>query len=1510
MRVLLIVLTTVGVYGEACAQTQSMWVGAGGSDHKWSTADNWAPAQIPNNGLDTFEVTADGATIELDLPIEISKLVLNLTSGVGVAILSAGQSLTVDGPTIVDNGQFLVAGTFLPQGIVDIDGTLLLNGWQMFADDILLGTGGGNNSSIRMSGAAYLECAGMLEILDDSDIQNFGGAPFISSSGTLLKSGGAGLSSIAVPFENNGGVVQVATGLLSFTDGGVLTGGTIAASGSSIASLSGPFNSSGTINLNATDSATIRFNNAIMESAATLTGAGTDFTATIEATGGATRFSNITLDFRPPTPFQIKQGIFGENGQVVNRDHAEWFAGTIKGGGLLNDGPGAFDILPGVPGSRIIDDGALTNQGIVNHLTTVTLATNGRVENNGLWQIVSPTTVNPGAGATNTLFDNNSMLTVDLPSINNDALINVPFDSSGTIKVRNGELKLHLPNLDGGIVLVDSTATDPNAPTRVPICSIGRDGTSVGSVRNTSFSMVNADAQFLGGQITISGTLTTGGTGSLRNQANLIATQVATLDADVSAPFVMIGDLRADAVVNNEGEMRWIAGCLTGSGELFNQDMLRVVGTLAISAPTMAGNLHNGSAIEFENGSSMIMGDNSRLINDPNATLHAVGDVTVFDQPNVVNRSIINSGLVRKTGAQDLDIRTIYEQSATGRTEAQQGVIALTGSDALLLGGVLAATGANASIQIATQSESSDLTYEFNNDGEVVFQGSGTTLHRIGGILPGSGAGRGVLRAGTLRPVGGAAGLEFVSPALFQIEAGTFGAVGTGMSNHGVMRQSGGFVVGDFTNAGPAGGADPNLAGAYTFVGGRIQGVYRNDGSFLWQEGGNVEGPFTNNAAMTLAESDTLLLAAGASLTNNGDVTHTGGATLELGENTQITNAAGANYVFDSSGGDITRASSAIENAEFTNIGMISQESGITSGISVKFENQGGTLQAISGDLRINGVPTVDGDPIINSGAIRAMGGDIFLSFPQLLGSIVHATGALSTIRHTQPTINTDIVGAGSGRVEIDGGTINALALFLDSDTDVAFQGAPQAPAHVTSTNGALRFEGCDYLMHKNGVKGSVDANSNVAFAKRGTTARVLLAGADSGARQPFRVRFSHDATLEDEASLVLDGTIEFINDGTFKLASRTGDIDALDLNDNDILFTNNGVFEKSQLPNNIGSQSGVTIHFANNNTVRTRAGSLSISPFCDTMSGNHLLGGTWIIDPNSSLTLNLDTPILESDAEIVLRGNGVFTNLPTAGTTDTFQNDGTLCLQGGAMFTTGGEFENNGSLKVESGSTLTAETLDNDGPATIDGTLNFTQAATFQSGCVRGRGVINGSSITNNGCVGPGNSPGRLTINADLSNTAAGELEIELAGRTAETEHDVLTVNGAFALDGTLRIALLNGFEPDPNDTFSIITGSVISGSFANAADPGSGVGRARLPGGSFAVEYAPDAVRLTDFAPCPGDLSGDGMVNLGDLSALLGSFGLASGATPADGDLDGDGDVDLSDLSGFLTYFGSICA
>lgn len=66
--------------------------------------------------------------------------------------------------------------------------------------------------------------------------------------------------------------------------------------------------------------------------------------------------------------------------------------------------------------------------------------------------------------------------------------------------------------------------------------------------------------------------------------------------------------------------------------------------------------------------------------------------------------------------------------------------------------------------------------------------------------------------------------------------------------------------------------------------------------------------------------------------------------------------------------------------------------------------------------------------------------------------------------------------------------------------------------------------------------------------------------------------------------------------------------------------------------------------------------------------------------------------------------------------------------------------------------------------------------------------------------------------------------------------------------------------------------------------------------------------AATLTVTDCCSGDLNGDHIVAIEDLTTLLAHFG-TSGAGAADGDLDGDADVDLPDLAALLGRFGTSC-
>lgn len=88
-------------------------------------------------------------------------------------------------------------------------------------------------------------------------------------------------------------------------------------------------------------------------------------------------------------------------------------------------------------------------------------------------------------------------------------------------------------------------------------------------------------------------------------------------------------------------------------------------------------------------------------------------------------------------------------------------------------------------------------------------------------------------------------------------------------------------------------------------------------------------------------------------------------------------------------------------------------------------------------------------------------------------------------------------------------------------------------------------------------------------------------------------------------------------------------------------------------------------------------------------------------------------------------------------------------------------------------------------------------------------------------------------------------------------------------------------------------------------------------VPGGTFSAMTWSEGLRIGAGVselielppPCPGDLNGDHIVDLLDLTVLLSGFGITGGATLGDGDVNGDGNVDLNDLTLLLAAFGSSC-
>jgi T5SS/PEP-CTERM-associated repeat protein len=149
------------------------------------------------------------------------------------------------------------------------------------------------------------------------------------------------------------------------------------------------------------------------------------------------------------------------------------------------------------------------------------------------------------------------------------------------------------------------------------------------------------------------------------------------------------------------------------------------------------------------------------------------------------------------------------------------------------------------------------------------------------------------------------------------------------------------------------------------------------------------------------------------------------------------------------------------------------------------------------------------------------------------------------------------------------------------------------------------------------------------------------------------------------------------------------------------------------------------------------------------------------------------------------------------------------------------------------------------------------------------------GRRLTNSaGILAPGESIGSTIIEGSYTQESAGTLQIELGGAAAD-EFDVVTVNGAATLGGTLDVRLVDLgagiFSPAAGDTFEILTAT---GGIVNRFDEEL---LPALDDLAWLVNYGPNAVSLT--VMLPGDFNGDFVVDAADYVAWRKAGGLQDG-------------------------------
>ena len=105
-----------------------------------------------------------------------------------------------------------------------------------------------------------------------------------------------------------------------------------------------------------------------------------------------------------------------------------------------------------------------------------------------------------------------------------------------------------------------------------------------------------------------------------------------------------------------------------------------------------------------------------------------------------------------------------------------------------------------------------------------------------------------------------------------------------------------------------------------------------------------------------------------------------------------------------------------------------------------------------------------------------------------------------------------------------------------------------------------------------------------------------------------------------------------------------------------------------------------------------------------------------------------------------------------------------------------------------------------------------------INGGSLTGSGGIDGDLDLTGGFFMPGSSPGSVQITGSYRQRANATLVLETAGTEAD-KYDQLQIGGKATLGGKLIVRAIQGFAPQPSDTFSPITYASVTGKFAEVS-------------------------------------------------------------------------------------------
>ena len=458
--------------------------------------------------------------------------------------------------------------------------------------------------------------------------------------------------------------------------------------------------------------------------------------------------------------------------------------------------------------------------------------------------------------------------------------------------------------------------------------------------------------------------------------------------------------------------------------------------------------------------------------------------------------------------------------------------------------------------------------------------------------------------------------------------------------------------------------------------------------------------------------------------------------------------------------------------------------------------------------LNFSGTQTLAGTGTVEFAADNSDPGEQFLSSANPPDVLTIGPGI--TIRGQQATISA------SGRQLINQGTIiadvaarrlivgssdwqNPGLLQATNGATLYLQGDSTSSGTIHADGGAVRLQGAMNISGDVQLDGTVFLNGTLENANNTLT---LDTSAGSFVIQGGRV---NGGTLSGPANsrVIVDAS-----NGTLDAVRL--DLDLLLQDDAEVTVLNGLTLNGTATVNGSNRRTGL-----NFSGTQTLAGTGTVEFAADNSDpGEQFLSSA---NPPDVLTIGPGITIRGQQATISASGRqlinqgtiiaDVAARRLIVGSSD-WQNPGLLQATNGATLYLQGDSTSSGTIHADGGTVILDGTFSLDGNdfELNNGTVQSSQTLIVTNGEVRGSGDIL-AELQNQGSISPGFSgAGGVTVNGDYLQTADGRLMAGIGGAMA-SEYDRLNLQAAVALDGALDIDFENGFVPEINDSFVILT-------------------------------------------------------------------------------------------------------